>query len=185
MWRYVHLTFFYLLMFGNLITGYGLFLRGNKNPDSNIFKITDFLGTWNVVYRNIQNKKVTFAPLPSKNCESVHYSVDDSLQITFEHLKRDTNNILIREKKGVIHIEEMNKGLKKWKVMEGETPFIQNIIYFDEKNKKWMITSDEKMRKIHVLARQNYHINTEELSHVLTLKNLGNLTTFEKIDSDC
>lgn len=109
-----------------------------------------FLGTWNVLYTNTGNKK-------SPNCENIYYYIDDSLQFRYFHSKMIENNW--HEHKGYIHLDSLEgtqlntKG--NWKISEKDhhqDTFSQRILYMDS-DRRFMVTSDEKQEKFHILTR--------------------------------
>lgn len=181
------LYFRYLWICSVMISVLG-YLRGSKVHED----IRPFLGPWNVLYTNTGNKKVL-------NCEKIYYYVDDSIQFRYIHSKMvenkewNSNIKMWHEHHGYIHVDllegnQLNvKG--NWKISEkdedNKDSFLQRILYMDS-NRRFMMTSDEKMEKFHILTRPTYleyytkSDGIEELNTVLRDVGIGKLQDFHQ-----
>ncbi len=167
------------------------FLRGSNVHED----IRPFLGTWNVLYSRIGND-VKKKP----NCEKIYYYMDDSLQFRYLHSKK-TDTHIWHTHYGNIHLDQNDQNQLNikdiWRMgesvqvrnegMNEKRPFFQKILYMDEK-KHFMITSDEKFDKFHILTRPQdmvSYTNREGMMYlniILEQEGMGSLEDFHQID---
>lgn len=143
-----------------------------------------FLGTWNVLYTNTGNKQ-------TPHCEMIYYYIDDSLQFRYFHTKMIENHGW-HDHKGYIHLDSLEgtqlntKG--NWMILgkdHDHDSFSQRILYMDSK-RRFMITSDEKREKFHILTRptqlERYTQSDgiTELNAILRNSGIGKLEDFHQ-----
>lgn len=140
-----------------------------------------FLGTWNVLYTNTG----------SPHCEKIYYYIDDSLQFRYFHGKMMEDHSW-HEHKGYIHLDSLEgtqlntKG--NWLILgkdRDHDSFSQRILHMDSK-RRFMITSDEKREKFHILTRPTQlerYTQSEgitELNAILRNSGIGKLEDFHQ-----